>query len=213
MKRDNSKTVLPLFIGCNYELRSLIPFHFCTNVGVKETTASLVATSFHTFSTSQAKIFIGKTVNYQRNERAHLNLPRYFCTEFRTCGLGSCLQNSKPWELTVSCQLILEVLKVSLSPSLSSFFTSELHRHLDRSMASLYSLGNSATSPRWGSCQSVEATHSSADISEGFASASALKTHLICSRIISFSWKKAMLQSGGAPSLADFKRYRLLFSL
>lgn len=137
----------------------------------------------------------------------HLNLTQhFFCTEFRTCSLGSCLQNYKPWELTVSCQLILEVLKVSLSPSLSSFLTPELRRHLDRSMPSLCSLGNSATSLRRGSCQYLEAMHLSADVSKSFASASALKTHLICYRIIGFS-QKAMLQSGGAPPLADFKKY------
>ena len=142
----------------------------------------------------------------------HLNLPQYFHTEFRTCSLGSCLQNYNPWEVTVSCQLILEILKVSLSPSLSSFLTTELCRHLDQNVPSLYSLGNSATSLRQGPCQYLEAMHLSADVSKGFASASALKTHLICSRIISFS-QKATLQSGGAPPPVNFKKYQLLFSL
>ena len=211
MKQGNSKTVLPLFIGCNYKLHSLIPSHFCTNTGEGDN-------SFINDSVGSSLLYVtSKDVHWKNSqqshkERTHLNLPQYFCTEFRTCSLGSCLQNYQPWELTVSCQLILEVLKVSLSPSLSSFLTSELCRLLDWSMPSLYSLGNSATSLRWGSCQCLEATRLSADVSKGFVSASALKTHLICSRIISFS-QKAMLQSGGAPSLADFKKYWLLFSL
>lgn len=67
VKQGNSKTVLPLFIGCSYKLHSLwslhSPFHFCTNKGVKKTTALLMTTLVHPCSVSQAKMFVGKTVN------------------------------------------------------------------------------------------------------------------------------------------------------
>lgn len=63
LKHGNSKTILPLFIGCNYRLHSLIPSHFWTNLGTKETIALIMMTLVHHCSVSQAKLFIGKTSN------------------------------------------------------------------------------------------------------------------------------------------------------
>lgn len=123
--QNNSKTVSPLFIGCNYMLHSLIPSHFWTYVKMMKTATLLMTVFIKPCSVSQAKLFI---IKYQQphSERVNLNQSLYFSTQFRTWSFDSCLQNYKIWEENVSCPLILEVLEFSIPPFFSSILTSEL---------------------------------------------------------------------------------------
>lgn len=123
--QNKSKTVSPLFIGCNYTLHSLIPSHFWTYVKRKKTATLLMTMLIKPCSVSQPKLFI---IRYQQShsKRINLNQPQYFSIQFRTWSWDSCLQNYKIWEENVSCPLILEVFKFSIPPFFSFILTSEL---------------------------------------------------------------------------------------